>query len=61
MTSLADEYLKRAQEAHVMERESQDPFMRPTYGKIARHWLELAERVRRQEARSSGAERMDPA
>jgi hypothetical protein len=61
MTSLADEYLRRAQEAHVMETESQDPFMRRTYGKMARHWLELAERVRREEAGSSGAERMDPA
>ena len=50
MTSLADEYLRRAQEAHVMETESQDPFMRRTYRKIARHWLDLAGRVRREEA-----------
>jgi hypothetical protein len=61
MTSLVDEYLMRAQEAHVLETESGDPFMCRSYGKIARHWLELAERVRREEAVSSGAERMDPA
>ena len=61
MTSLADEYLRRAQGAHVMETELQDPFMRTTYGKIARHWLELAERVRREEAAgASGAEHIDP-
>jgi hypothetical protein len=50
MTSLADEYMGKAQEARRMEVESQDPFMRRTYAKLARHWHELAERVQREEA-----------
>jgi hypothetical protein len=50
MTSLADEYTAKAEEALVMEVEAQDPFIRRTYAKLARHWHELAERVRREEA-----------
>ena len=53
MTSLADEYMRKAQEAFVMEAEAQDPFMQRTYAKLARHWHELAERVRREEASAS--------
>ena len=49
MTSLADEYIGKAQEAFVMEAEAQDPFMRQTYAKLAGHWHELAERVEREE------------
>jgi hypothetical protein len=49
MTSLGDEYRAKAHEAQAMELEAQNQFMRKVYGKIAGHWLELAERMEREE------------
>jgi hypothetical protein len=50
MSLLSDEYRAKALEASVMELETHDPFVRQTYAKLYKHWLELAERVEREEA-----------
>ena len=50
MTSLADQYRRKGDEASLAEMDSDNPFMRRTYAKIARHWHELAERSEREEA-----------
>jgi hypothetical protein len=50
MSSIADEYRAKAIEASVMEMETHDAFVGQTYLKLYKHWLELAERVEREEA-----------
>ena len=50
MSLLSDEYRAKALEASVMELETHDPFVRQMYAKLYKHWLELADRVEREEA-----------
>jgi hypothetical protein len=50
MSLLANEYRAKALEVSVMELETDNTFMRQTYAKLYKHWLELAERVEREEA-----------
>jgi hypothetical protein len=49
MSSIADEYRAKAIEASIMELETRDAFVGQTYLKLYKHWLELAERVEREE------------
>jgi hypothetical protein len=50
MALLATEYRAKALEVSVMELETRDPFVRQTFAKLYKHWLELAARVEREEA-----------
>jgi hypothetical protein len=56
MISLAEEYRQSAYDAHVLETEAPDEFCRRMHGKLSRHWLELAERVERENGRRSHRE-----
>jgi hypothetical protein len=50
MSSLVDEYRAKALEVSAMELETHNSFVRQTYAKLYKHWVELAERVEREEA-----------
>jgi len=49
MTSIADQYRRKGDEASLAEMDADDPFVCRMYAKIARHWHELAERAEREE------------
>ena len=48
MTSIADQYRRKGDEASLAEMDADDPFVCRMYAKIARHWHELAERAERE-------------
>ena len=50
MMTLSDEYRRKGDEATLAEMDSENPFVRQMYAKLAHHWHELAERVERQQA-----------
>jgi hypothetical protein len=49
MSSIADEYRAKAIEASIMELATHDAFVGQMYLKLYKHWLELAERVERED------------
>ena len=50
MMTLSDEYRRKGDEATLAEMDSENPFVRQMYAKLAHHWHELAERVESQQA-----------
>ena len=52
MRTLAETYRGKGEEAALLALENPDPFTRQTYGKIADHWHELADRLEQEDANS---------
>ena len=58
MMTDADEYRRKGDEATLAEMDSEIPFVRQMYAKVANHWYELANQVERQQA--AAADDLEP-